>query len=321
MSSFLSGRILVTGGAGYLGRAIYTAARRHKWGARFTCYSRDERKQELLRRRFPEVDCVIGDILDPYALRTAMIGHDAVIHAAALKYVPEAEQHVREAIRTNVHGTANALEAAAATSSVRTVIFISTDKAVAPLNVYGMTKALGERLVGEFARQWGSEKRAVAVRYGNVVGSTGSVIPLFRDLAREGKSFDLTSLEMTRFWMAPSDAVAAIQTGLAHGRSGEIIVELCRSLPMVELVNQLAGGKADYKVTGLRPGEKLHESLLTEAEATRARYLVGGRYVAIIPAHASAAGYAPGRAWTSDVAPVVSEVDLEHMLEEAEELA
>lgn len=267
----IAGKVLVTGGSGFLARAIY------EWGQKqgsaapeFTCYSRDERKQELLGRQYPEVRCILGDVRDRDRLESALAGYDLVIHAAAVKYVPEAEWNVGEAVDVNVTGTRNVLWAARR-ARVPRVIGISTDKACSPRNVYGMTKGLLERLFAEAARLDTSAEYNVA-RYGNVVGSTGSTIPKFLRAIARVERIQLTDPDMTRFWMAPSEAVEAINLAAsAMARSGSVVAIACDAMRMGDLVQALAGrGHPMIDVIGARPGEKAHETLIDADEWLRA---------------------------------------------------
>ena len=257
-------RIMITGGAGYLARAIYASPQFA--GAGFTAYSRDETKQDAIRQRWPDVRCILGDVRDEAALVLAMAGHDIVIHAAALKYVPEAEFNVREAIEVNVTGTRNVLTAARR-AGVKRVVVISTDKAVSPLNTYGATKMLAERLVGEAARTSDTPLCTVA-RYGNVVGSTGSVIQKWRAAARAGHPVTLTDPMMSRFWMAPSEAVEVVHAALTIPTGGTL-VSYCAAMQMGAVVSALGIPLDAITPSGLRPGEKMDEELIGEAEIAR----------------------------------------------------
>lgn len=270
----LAGNVLITGGSGYLGRAILEKAKRENWPARFTVYSRDETKQWELKHRFPQVNCVLGDVSrDLDRLIMLCYGIDCIIHAAAIKHIPEAEHNVQETIDVNVVGSRNVAVAAIA-SGVTKVVGISTDKASAPLNVYGMTKAIMERLFSEFSRN--SKTDFVTVRYGNVVGSTGSVIPLFKRQIVEYGQIRVTDQRMTRFWLAPFDAVDMITAAYhdAHDLSGKTLIAACPSMRITDLaeaVFKYSKSSSDKNIvyTGMRPGEKLHESLFNEQEAPR----------------------------------------------------
>jgi UDP-N-acetylglucosamine 4,6-dehydratase len=252
-----------------LGRAIIRRATREKWDARFTVYSRDEEKQFKLRQRYPDVRCVLGDVLNLDRLMLAMQGFDTVIHASAVKFVPEAEFNVFETVDVNVRGSQNVAFAAHA-ARVGTVVGISTDKACLPVNLYGATKMVMERTFGE-ANKWG-ETRFVVTRYGNVVGSTGSIIPVFQQqLAATGK-VKVTNPAMTRFWLAPDDAVDLVVECVAHRDDcgGDIIVPLPGAMQIGGLASVIS---PNIEIIGARPGEKIHESLVSEHEASRTQYL------------------------------------------------
>lgn len=259
----LKGKILVTGGAGFLGRGLLRRAERESWPCEFTVYSRDETKQATVRARWPGTRCVLGDVRDRDRLESVMVGHDVVVHAAAIKYVPEAEFNVAEAIAVNVGGTENVARAAVR-AGVGLVIGVSTDKACRPVNVYGMTKALGERLFTE-AQGWGTTVFRTA-RYGNVVGSTGSVIPLFyRQLAETG-AVSVTDPNMTRFWLSIDEAIDILL--IDHDVPGAVVVPRCGAMRMGDLAAAIAGD--GVRVVGIRPGEKQHEELLQFEESVRA---------------------------------------------------
>jgi UDP-N-acetylglucosamine 4,6-dehydratase len=205
-----------------------------------------------------------------------MLDKNIVIHTAAIKYVPDAEFNVAECIRVNVLGTQNVCMSAAY-QMVEKVVFISTDKACQPVNVYGMTKALGERTVSEAARWWtdvkGANTRYTFTRYGNVIGSTGSVIPVFKQQLRDQGYITVTDPFMTRFWMTIDEAVDCILEALGC-ESGCGVIPKARAMKMGELAAAIAGtdGRKDslVKVTGVRPGEKMHETLVHEQESVRA---------------------------------------------------
>lgn len=264
----LTGRVFITGGAGFLARAIYRRAEAEGWDAEFTCFSRDDSKHVQLQRKFPNVNCIRGDVAgDPDLLAAAMRGHDLVIHAAAVKYVDLAETNVFDTIRVNVHGSeqvANAAERA----GVGRVIAISTDKACAPANLYGATKMVMERIMIEADRRAGGT-RFVNVRYGNVVGSTGSVIPKLREQARLTGEITITDPAMTRFWMAADAAVDTILRAVS-AIPGETVIPAPKAMKMEQVVAAIGIFPSPRVVTiGLRPGEKLHEQLITFEESVR----------------------------------------------------
>lgn len=267
--------ILITGGAGFLGRAILHHTNSD---GSYTVLSRDETKHEALRRRFPAVRTVLGDVRDLTVLEPLMHGMDLVIHAAAVKYVDEAENNVVEAIDVNVRGT-NTVLLSAARAGVASVVFVSTDKATAPLNTYGATKQLGERLVGEYARRW-PNTRFVACRYGNVVGSTGSVTWKWAQAIAAGEAVTMTDAGMTRFWLAPHEAVEIVRRATL-APSGYVIIPLCGAMRMGDVAEAMGAKK--IQTIGLRPGERMDEMLLSAEEAPRA--VKDGDYLLLRPAY------------------------------------
>lgn len=279
----LEGNVLLTGGAGFWGRAVLRRAHREKWPTRFTIYSRDETKQWNVAHRYPDVRCVLGDVRDEERLSAVMAGMDYVCHAGAVKYIPEAEHNVLETIAVNVRGS-EIVARTAAKAGVKTVVGISTDKACAPANTYGATKMLMERAFAE-ANRW-SGTRFVTVRYGNVVGSTGSVIPFFQDQVRTDRVITVTDKEMTRFWLGVDEAIDLVLDAflMAHERPGVTLIGANPAMRIYDLaaaIWQLHSERAGWqgqatipniKIIGQRPGEKIHESLYDWQEAPRARW-------------------------------------------------
>lgn len=269
---FRGKRVFVTGGTGSFGQA----AVRHllKLGAQeVRIFSRDEKKQwEMMYALSGEqrLKYIIGDIRDMDCLRAALVAVDYVFHAAALKHVPRCEYNVLEAVRTNVLGTANLVQAARE-AGVRIVVALSSDKAVMPINAYGMTKGLMERLIINANMDLGGyPTRYVCVRYGNVIGSRGSVIPFFKKQIAEGGPLTITDKRMTRFWFSMCDAVAWAVQAAAVGVGGEIFVRKMPSARLVDLATVLIGDlDVQLLYTGIRPGEKIHELLISEDEASR----------------------------------------------------
>jgi len=268
----LTGHVLITGGAGSLGTAIIERAQRERWDAHITVYSRDEVKQSALRERFPGLTYRLGDIRDGATLARAMRGVDVVVHAAAYKRVPEAERESIPCAQANVEGSIAVIDAAVA-AGVRQVVGISTDKACHPINAYGQSKALMERLFQSQALM-GSSTSFHLVRYGNVLASRGSVVPTLQAQARAGENITLTDPEMTRFWLTLDDAVDLVLRSLALP-PGHIYVPACRSTTMAELAEAVAPGVRVTRIGG-RGGEKRHESLVNEHEAPYARHAFGG---------------------------------------------
>lgn len=270
----LSGNVLLTGGSGFLGRAILRKDKKENWPAKFIVYSRDETKQWELKHRYPEVTCILGDVArDVDRLISIMAGVETVVHMGAVKYIPEAEWNVLETVDVNITGSRNVAMAAIA-AGVSKVIGISTDKAAAPANLYGMTKAVMERMYGEFNRR-SVYTDFVTCRYGNVVGSTGSVIPLFKRQIEENKQIKVTDSRMTRFWLGVDEAIDLILWSLKESEefSGHTFISACPAMPIQDLAKAVwkmnSKEEPNITYTGIRPGEKLHESLFTELEASR----------------------------------------------------
>lgn len=270
--------VLVTGGSGTFGRAFV----RHLLGAvdikRIIVYSRDEQKQEEMARelnghiRSENVRYFLGDVRDVTRLESAMRGVDIVVHAAALKIVPKCEYDPIEAVRTNVGGAENVIRAAIS-CGVRKVIGLSTDKVVLPVNLYGATKLVAERLFIAANHLSGSPGNANAtrfscVRYGNVANSRGSVIPLFKKLAAEGKPLPITHEDMTRFWITIDQAVAFVVQCLADMTGGEVFIPRMPSFRIKDLSEAIKSPDGAI-VVGMRPGEKIHETLITPHDTPR----------------------------------------------------
>lgn len=272
----LKGRIvLVTGGTGSFGRALLPRLLEEDVKA-VRVLSRDELKQSELRREVedPRLRLFLGDVRDLERLRIAFRGVDVIFHAAALKQVPALEYDPFEAVKTNVLGTQNVITAAIE-AGVSLVVGLSTDKAVAPTNLYGATKLTAERLLqqaGVYSEAFDEDfsiTRFAAVRYGNVVGSRGSVVPLFREQAKTG-AITITDERMTRFWITLPETVDFVLSCIPNVvRGGEVFVPKIPSAKIVDIASAIAPDQKRV-VTGIRPGEKLHETLLTEDEARRA---------------------------------------------------
>lgn len=268
----LSGNILITGGSGTLGHAIVRAALRDNWNCDITVYSRSELRQAQMRQQYPSLRYILGDVRDYERLAAAVAGHDMVIHAAAMKRLPECDAQPVECYQTNTQGSINVLRACQ-WHGVKRLIAISTDKACAASTAYGASKLMMERAI--IAPPQGITI-CTAVRYGNVVASNGSVVPIWRRQAKEGKPLTVTDPEMTRFWMAPSDAVTLIEYAatLDHGL---IAVPKMGSLSIAEMAQVIAPG-ADLVTMGLRFAEKKHEDLVAPDEfvtETATHYLIG----------------------------------------------
>ena len=270
--SFDGSSILITGGTGSFGQAcVGTLLERYKL-RRLVVFSRDEMKQASMAEVYPveRHQCLryfIGDVRDASRLAQAMRGIDYVIHAAAMKIVPTAEYNPFECVRTNIHGAENVLQASLA-AGVKRVIALSTDKAVAPINLYGATKLTAEKIFVA-ANSLGSPDSAKfsVARYGNVLGSRGSVVQVFQRMVRDGAdSLPITDPRMTRFWITLRQGVDFVLTALAEMQGGEVFVPKLPSMRVADLASSLGPG-LPQRTVGIRPGEKLHETLITRTEA------------------------------------------------------
>ncbi len=260
---FDNASILITGGTGSFGKKyVKTLLERHK-PRRLVIYSRDELKQYEMQQQFnaPCMRYFIGDVRDKYRLVQAMRGVDYVIHAAALKQVPAAEYNPMECIKTNIYGAENVIYAALE-NEVKKVIALSTDKAANPINLYGATKLASDKLfVAANNMAGGSETTFSVVRYGNVVGSRGSVVPFFRSLATSGADhLPITDERMTRFWITLQQGVDFVLKNFERMAGGEIFVPKIPSVRIVDLAKAMAP-ELPHKIVGIRPGEKLHETM------------------------------------------------------------
>ncbi|MEO5335314.1 MAG: UDP-N-acetylglucosamine 4,6-dehydratase (inverting) [Magnetospirillum sp. WYHS-4] len=275
--------ILVTGGTGSFGKQfVRTILERFK-PRRVIVFSRDEMKQfemarDLPTERYPAMRYFIGDVRDERRLEMAMRGVDYVIHAAALKQVPTAEYNPFECIHTNVWGAENVVNAALR-NDVKRVVALSTDKAANPSNLYGASKLASDKIFVAANNLAGADgTRFAVVRYGNVVGSRGSVVPLFADLIAQGADhLPITDDRMTRFWITLQQGVNFVLSSLATMQGGEIFVPRIPSMRIVDLARTMAPG-LPHKLVGIRPGEKLHEVMITEDDA-RTTVELDDRYV------------------------------------------
>lgn len=279
MSIFKDKTLMITGGTGSFGNAVLK---------RFLCtdigeiriFSRDEKKQDDMRHeyqaKYPDmahkIKFYIGDVRSLESCRSAMPGTDYIFHAAALKQVPSCEFFPMEAVRTNVIGTDNVLTAAIE-SGVKSVICLSTDKAAYPINAMGITKAIEEKVAVAKSR-YSNQTKICCTRYGNVMCSRGSVIPLWIDQIRNGNPITLTEPSMTRFIMSLDEAVDLVLFAFEHGENGDILVQkapACTIQTQAEAVCELFGGKKEeIRVIGIRHGEKMYETLLTKEECAKA---------------------------------------------------
>lgn len=278
-SIFQNKTLLITGGTGSFGNAVLNRFLTTDI-AEIRVFSRDEKKQDDMRHEFqaklPEaagkIKFYIGDVRDLASVKSAMVGVDYVFHAAALKQVPSCEFFPMEAVRTNVMGTDNVLTAAIE-AGVESVICLSTDKAAYPINAMGITKALEEKVAVAKSRTSG-KTRICCTRYGNVMCSRGSVIPLWIDQIKNGQPITVTEPSMTRFIMSLEEAVDLVLFAFEHGQNGDLFIQkapACTIQTQAEAVCELFGGKKeDIRVIGIRHGEKLYETLLTNEECAKA---------------------------------------------------
>ena len=282
MSILEQSSILVTGGTGSFGKAFIRRMLDDYDPSRIVIFSRDELKQYEARQLFdddPRLRWFIGDIRDQHRLKRAMHNVDYVVHAAALKQVDTAEYNPFEYVQTNIIGSQNVVEAAIDTG-VKRVVALSTDKASSPLNLYGATKLAADKLF-QSANHYaaGYPTRFSVVRYGNVMGSRGSVIPFFRRLAAEGQSLPITDARMTRFWITLPQAVQFVVDSFDQMVGGELYVPRIPSMRIMDLVEAVAPGSQTHEM-GIRPGEKLHEEMISEDDSRRT-LLLGDRYVVL----------------------------------------
>jgi len=292
MSVLEGSSIFVTGGTGSFGKAFLRYVLDNEDPKRVVVFSRDELKQHEVRRQFdddPRLRWFIGDIRDRPRLERAMHGVDYVVHAAALKQVDTAEYNPFEYVQTNVNGSQNVIEAAI-DQGVKKVVALSTDKASSPINLYGATKLCSDRMFVS-ANHYAAHHvtRFSVVRYGNVMGSRGSVIPVFRDLAAQGKSLPITDKRMTRFWITLPQAVQFVVDSFDLMAGGELYIPRIPSMKVVDLAEAVAPGAPTHEI-GIRPGEKLHEEMIAPDDSRRTLRL-GDRYV-IMP-YVAGWGYEP----------------------------
>ncbi len=258
---FQNQSILITGGTGSFGKQCVETLLKHHQPRKLIVYSRDELKQYEMAQKFnsPVMRYFIGDVRDEKRLSLAMREVDYVIHAAALKHIPAAEYNPMECIKTNINGADHVINAALE-SGVKKVIALSTDKAVNPINLYGATKLAADKLFVAANNIVGDRPtRFSVVRYGNVLGSRGSVVPFFQKLIREGATeIPITDPRMTRFWITLNQGIDFVLKNFARMQGGEIFVPKIPSMKMTDMAEALAPG-VPQKIVGIRPGEKLHE--------------------------------------------------------------
>lgn len=276
-------KILITGGTGSFGNEVAAFLQKHN-PAKIIIYSRDEKKQYEMQKKNPDYHYIIGDVRDRERIDFAMKGVDYVFHAAALKQVPSCEIYPFEAVKTNIIGSQNIAEVAI-DHGVEAVVSLSTDKAVKPINAMGISKSMMEKIICS-QNQRDIETKLACVRYGNVMGSRGSVIPLFRKQISEGGRLTITDPRMTRFMMTLHHSVELVLHALTRSSGGEIYVKKAPATTVLDLARTMlvkyGDGDLDrIDVVGIRPGEKLDEVLVNEYEMTRA--VESAEYFEIIP--------------------------------------
>jgi UDP-N-acetylglucosamine 4,6-dehydratase len=277
--------VLITGGTGSFGKKfIETILDRYPKVKKIIIYSRDELKQSIIKQKYPEfyfpqLRFFIGDVRDRARITQACEGVDVIIHAAAIKQVDTAEYNPTECIRTNVDGAENVIHAALA-CGVKDVVALSTDKACAPINLYGATKLVSDKLFAAANNIRGSKDiKFSAVRYGNVMGSRGSVIPFFIGKRKEGV-LPITHMEMTRFNISLQDGVNMVMYAIEHHLGGEIFIPKIPSYKITDIATAIAP-ECETRDVGIRPGEKLHEEMITDTDSLNTIDL--GKYYAILP--------------------------------------
>lgn len=286
--------ILITGGTGSFGRKFTeTIFKRFPHVKRLVIYSRDELKQFEMSQSYPnnlypQIRFFIGDVRDYSRFKRACQGIDVIIHAAALKQVPTAEYNPDECIKTNINGAQNVIDAALGTD-VKVVVALSTDKAAAPINLYGATKLVSDKLFIAANNIKGQRDiRFSVVRYGNVMGSRGSVIPFFMEKARNGAPLTITDKKMTRFNISLTESVEMVLWTIENALGGEVLIPKIPSY-RIETVAKAIAPKATLEYSGLRPGEKIHEEMITVSDSFSTIDM--GKYFAIIPVGANKAKY------------------------------
>lgn len=295
-----TGRVLITGGSGTIGNAILKRATAEDWPCRFSIYSRSEFLQAKMRGVYPNVSYILGDIRDQERTTAVIAGHDTVIHAAAMKRIPEAEEQPEECYKTNVLGSINVIKACKV-GGVKRAIFLSTDKACTPITAYGASKLMMEKAI---QAQFVEPTIFTAVRYGNVLESRGSVIPIWRKQAKEGKPVTITDKRMTRFFISPQTAVNYIIEASKLG-AGNVYIPKMKAINLLDMA-RIISPDSQYKVIGKRSTERLHEYLISPEEEGRD---VGHGYIL------DERGYM-GNMWRSNTAPQFTNEEFVALLDE-----
>jgi UDP-N-acetylglucosamine 4,6-dehydratase len=323
MSQLDGASVLITGGTGSLGKSLVEHLLKETKVRRIAIFSRDELKQQHLRIQFqdnPRLRWFLGDVRDLDRLKRAFHGVDYVIHAAALKQVDTGEYNPMEFVKTNVLGSQNVIDASIE-AGVKRVVALSTDKASSPINLYGATKLTADKLfvaANNYSHAYGTS--FAVVRYGNVMGSRGSVIPFFQEIAAQGKPLPITDLRMTRFWISIESAVKFVIDSLEMMTGGELYVPRIPSMKIIDLARAVAPNSELVEI-GMRPGEKLHEEMIS-ADDSRRTIILENRFV-VTPVVAEW-GYVPpkgtrmseGQAYKSDTNELwMSESDIKNFIQ------
>ena len=310
MLNIKSANILVTGGAGTLGYAL--ARRRHKegWNGKYTVYSTDAHKHEKMRREFPDIQFIQGDIRNADTLYNAMVGHDLCVHGAAVKIIPVSEVNSIDTYDINVSGS-QCVCATALRAGIEHVVGVSTDKAAHPANAYGASKMLMEKTFQEYSRQ-GFTTQYHLVRLGNVLESNGSVIEAWKKTLAWGEKINITNAGMTRFWLSPNYAAEYVEESLTFP-SGGIYIPKLKSLSIGKLAEYTVGEEAlqSAQYVPVRPGEKIHECLLTEEEGW---YVMDNLSYFLLRPNVTQRNKVPSLAYTSDMAEELTREELDALL-------
>jgi len=306
--------ILITGGCGTFGKAFARRRKHDGWTGRLTVFSTDTLKHERMRREYPDINFVQGDVRNGETLYNAMVGHDIVVHAAAVKVIPAAEYNSLDTIETNIAGTRNVC-ACALQANIQHVITISTDKAAHPANCYGATKMLSEKIFQEYARL-DFPTQFHLVRFGNVLESNGSVIEAWKKAIERGERIKITDPEMTRFWLSPSQAVGHIIKAL-ECPNGCVYIPRMPALSLGKLatytVGNLIAPSETWEIIPVRPGEKTDETLLTEEEGWYALESPEAFLLAPTTSQRFTTAVSP---YSSDIAPELTRDELLQLLAE-----
>ncbi|MEN7982327.1 MAG: SDR family NAD(P)-dependent oxidoreductase [Nanoarchaeota archaeon] len=309
--------ILITGGAGALGKALIKRIIPFS-PKRIILFSRDEEKQDVVKKMygFEKCEYLIGDIRDYHAIRNALRGVDIVIHAAAFKYVDIAEDQVMECLKTNVLGSINVINAVKDEKNVEICLSVSTDKSSAPINAYGMSKCLMEKLFYEAGKTKGDLKtKFLTVRYGNVLMTTGSIVPKWQGAYEERKEIGVTDPEMTRFFFTLNDSIDLIFYTLMNGNDGEIISTKMNAVYIKDLAEVMSRGEVPVKVVGVRPGEKKDECLIADFEC-KDTLEKDGKFI-IKPHSDEGKGQMPEVPFTSNIARILNQEEIKELLRNA----